>query len=35
MATDAYSEDGKVALSAAYEISVYATADGHSASEKA
>ena len=35
MATDAYSENGKVALSAAYEISVYATADGHSASEKA
>ena len=27
--------DGKVALWAAYEISVYATADGHSASEKA
>ena len=35
MATDAYSENGKVALSAAYEISVYATADGYSASEKA
>lgn len=35
MATDAYSENGKVALSAAYEISVYATADGHYASEKA
>lgn len=35
MATDAYSENGEVALSAAYEISVYATADGHSASEKA
>ena len=35
MATDAYSENGKVALSAAYEISVYATADGHSASEMA
>ena len=35
MATDAYCENGKVALSAAYEISVYATADGHSASEKA
>lgn len=33
--TDALSENGKVALSAAYEISVYATADGHSASEKA
>lgn len=35
MATDAYSENGKVALQAAYEISVYATADGYSASEKA
>lgn len=35
MATDAYCENGKVALSAAYEISVYATADGHSASEMA
>lgn len=35
MTTDAYSEDGKVALSAAYEISVYATADGHPASEMA
>lgn len=35
MATDAYCENGKVALSAAYEISVYATADGYSASEKA
>lgn len=35
MATDAYSENGEVGLSAAYEISVYATADGYSASEKA
>ncbi len=35
MATDAYSEEGKVALSAAYKISVYATADGYTASEKA
>ena len=35
MATDALSEDGYVNLSAAYDISVYATADGYSASEKA
>ena len=35
MATDALSEDGKVSLSAAYNISVYATADGYSPSEKA
>ena len=35
IATDALSEDGNVSLSAAYEISVYATADGHTASEKA
>ena len=35
MATDALSEDGNVFLSAAYDISVYATADGYSASEKA
>ena len=35
MATDALSEEGKVSLSAAYHISVYATADGYSASDKA
>lgn len=35
MATDALSEDGNVSLSAAYDISVYATADGYSTSEKA
>lgn len=35
MATDALSEDGNVSLSAAYDISVYATVDGYSASEKA
>lgn len=35
MATDALSKDGNVSLSAAYDISVYATADGYSASEKA
>ena len=35
MATDALSEDGNVFLSAAYDISVYATADGYSASERA
>ena len=35
MVTDALSEDGNVFLSAAYDISVYATADGYSASEKA
>ena len=34
MATDALSEDGKVSLSAAYNISVYATADGYTSSEK-
>ena len=35
MATDALNKNGKVSLSAAYDISVYATADGYSASEKA
>ena len=35
MATDALSEDGNVTLSAAYKISVYATADGYTASDKA
>ena len=35
MASDAYSKDGKVTLSVAYKISVYATADGHTASDKA
>ena len=35
MATDALSEDGNVNLSAAYDISVYATADGYKTSEKA
>ena len=35
MATDALSEEGKVSLSAAYKISVYATADGYNASDKA
>ena len=35
MASDAYSKEGKVTLSAAYNISVYATADGYTASEKA
>ena len=35
MASDAYSKDGKVSLSAAYKISVYATADGYTASDKA
>ena len=34
MATDALSEDGNVFLSAAYDISVYATADGYKTSEK-
>ena len=34
-ASDAYSKDGKVTLSAAYHISVYATADGYKASDKA
>lgn len=31
---DAFSEDGKVSLSAAYHISVYATADGYTQSQK-
>ena len=35
MAFNAYNKDGKVTLSAAYHISVYATADGYSASDKA
>ena len=35
MATDALSEDGNVFLSAAYDISVYATADGYKAFDKA
>lgn len=35
MATDALSEDGNVTLSAAYDISVYATADGYKTSKKA
>ena len=35
MASDAYSKDGKITLSAAYNISVYATADGYKASDKA
>ena len=34
MATDALSEDGNVFLSAAYDISVYAAADGYKASDK-
>ena len=34
MASDAYSKEGKVSLSAAYNISVYATADGYTPSEK-
>ncbi len=33
--SDALSEEGKVSLSAAYKISVYATADGYTASDKA
>ena len=33
--TDALNENGEVSLSAAYKISVYATADGHTASDKA
>ena len=33
--TDALSENGEVSLSAAYNISVYATADGYKASDKA
>lgn len=32
--TDAYSQDGKVALDAAYGITAYATADGYTPSEK-
>ena len=32
--SDALSENGEVSLSAAYNISVYATADGHTASDK-
>ena len=35
MAFNAYNKDGKVTLSVAYKISVYATADGHTASDKA
>ena len=35
MASDAYSHDGVVKLSAAYNISAYATADGYKASDKA
>ena len=35
MAFNAYSKDGKVTLSVAYKISVYATADGHTASDEA
>ena len=35
MASNAYNKEGKVTLSAAYHISVYATADGYTASEKA
>lgn len=35
IAKDALSEDGKVSLTAAYNISVYATADGYTASKKA
>ena len=33
--SDALNENGEVSLSAAYQISVYATADGYTASEKA
>lgn len=33
--SNALSENGEVTLSAAYQISVYATADGHTASDKA
>ena len=33
--SDALSENGEVSLSAAYHISVYATADGYKASDKA
>lgn len=32
--TDAYSQDGKIALDAAYGITAYATADGYTPSEK-
>ena len=35
MASNAYNKEGKVTLSAAYKISVYATADGYTASDKA
>ena len=35
IATDWENEDGKIPLSAAYNVSVYATADGYTASEKA
>ena len=35
MASDAYSQDGTVKLSAAYNISAYATADGYEPSDKA
>ena len=35
MASDTYSKDGVVKLSAAYNISAYATADGYKASDKA
>ena len=35
MASNAYNKEGKVSLSAAYKISVYATADGYTASDKA
>ena len=35
MASDAYSQDGVVKLSAAYNISAYATADGYKPSDKA
>ena len=35
MASDVYSKEGKVTFSAAYNISVYATADGYKASDKA
>ena len=34
MATDVLSEDGKVSLSATYHITVYATADGYTQSQK-
>ena len=35
MASDTYSKEGKVTLSAAYNISVYSTADGYTTSDKA